>query len=94
LNIGLRLFWYSAPFTETLLVGVLPIRSIERIEWDATAMKASNTPEADTLIRKPYRSGLELPSYSSIALTRSLFVVVRWQRLALRFRCPGQNDQP
>lgn len=54
-------FWYSAPFTESLLVGVLPIRLGKRIEWDAAAMKAKNAPEADLLIRKRYRTGFELP---------------------------------
>lgn len=55
-------FWYSAPFTEALLVGVLPIRLGQRIEWDAHAMKAKNVPNADPLIRKPYRKGFELPT--------------------------------
>jgi predicted dehydrogenase len=54
-------FWYSAPFTESLLIGVLPIRLGKRIEWDATAMKAVNAPEADPFIRKAYRKGFELP---------------------------------
>ncbi|MFC1596356.1 twin-arginine translocation signal domain-containing protein [Planctomycetota bacterium] len=54
-------FWYSAPFTEALLVGVLPIRLGKRIAWDAAAMKAKNAPEADALIHKPYRAGFELP---------------------------------
>ncbi|MEI6676252.1 MAG: Gfo/Idh/MocA family oxidoreductase [Verrucomicrobiota bacterium] len=55
-------FWYSAPFTEALLVGVLPIRLGKRIEWDAAAMRATNAPEADALIRKTYRKGFELPT--------------------------------
>jgi predicted dehydrogenase len=55
-------FWYSAPFTEALLVGVLPIRLGRRIEWDAAAMKASNAADADVLIRKPYRTGFPLPA--------------------------------
>lgn len=49
-------FWYSAPFTEALLIGVLPIRLGKRIDWDAKNMKAVNAPEADSLIRKSYRS--------------------------------------
>ena len=53
-------FWYSATFTEALLVGVLPIRLGKRIEWDATAMRAKNAPEADALIRKAYRTGFGL----------------------------------
>jgi predicted dehydrogenase len=50
-------FGYSGPFTEALLVGVLAIRLQKRIEWDAAAMKATNAPEADPLIRKTYRAG-------------------------------------
>jgi predicted dehydrogenase len=53
-------FWYSAPFTESLLVGVLPIRLGKRIEWDAAAMRATNAPEADEIIRKSYRAGYGL----------------------------------
>ena len=54
-------FWYSAPFTESLLVGMLAIRFQKRIEWDSVAMKAKNCPEADPIIRKAYREGWKLP---------------------------------
>ena len=54
-------FAYAAPYTEALLTGVLPIRLGKRIDWDSAAMKAVNAPEADTLIRKSYRKGFELP---------------------------------
>jgi predicted dehydrogenase len=54
-------FAYAAPYTEALLTGVLPIRLGKRIEWDSAAMKATNAPEADVLIRKTYRKGYELP---------------------------------
>ncbi len=50
-------FDYSGPFTEALLVGNLALRLQKRIEWDATAMRASNAPEAEALIRKRYRDG-------------------------------------
>jgi predicted dehydrogenase len=50
-------FAYSGLFTESLLVGNLAVRLQKRIEWDAAAMKASNAPEADALIRKHYRPG-------------------------------------
>ncbi len=53
-------FWYSAPFTESLLVGVLPIRLGKKIEWDAITMNATNAPEAEELIRKTYRKGFGL----------------------------------
>jgi hypothetical protein len=55
-------FWYSAPFTEALLVGLLAVRYQKRVEWDAAAMKSPNTPEADALIRKAYRDGWKLPA--------------------------------
>jgi predicted dehydrogenase len=54
-------FWYSAPFTESLLTGLLAVRFQKRIEWDAAAMKATNCPEADPVIRKAYREGWKLP---------------------------------
>ncbi|MFN0128071.1 MAG: Gfo/Idh/MocA family protein [Verrucomicrobiales bacterium] len=50
-------FWYSAPFTESLLVGLLAVRFQKRVEWDAAALKSPNTPEADPIIRKAYREG-------------------------------------
>lgn len=55
-------FWYSAPFTESLLVGVLPIRLGGRIEWNAEAMQVTNNPAAEAFVRKAYRKGFELPS--------------------------------
>ncbi len=53
-------FTYSGPFTEALLVGNLAVRLQKRIEWDAAAMKATNAPEAEALIRKHYRKGFEI----------------------------------
>jgi len=50
-------FAYSGPYTESLLVGNLALRLQKRIEWDSAAMKATNAPEADALIRKTYRPG-------------------------------------
>jgi predicted dehydrogenase len=50
-------FAYSGPYTEALLVGNLAVRLGKPIEWDAAAMKATNAPEADRLIRKTYRTG-------------------------------------
>ena len=55
-------FWYSAPFTEALLVGLLAVRYQKRVEWDAAALKSPNTPEADAIIRKAYREGWKLPA--------------------------------
>ncbi len=50
-------FAYSGPYTEALLVGNLALRLQKRIEWDSAAMRATNAPEADPLIRKTYRAG-------------------------------------
>ena len=54
-------FSYSAPFTESLLTGLLALRFKKKILWDATALKATNCPEADPIIRKAYREGWKLP---------------------------------
>jgi hypothetical protein len=53
-------FAYSGPFTEALLVGNLALRLQKRVEWDASAMRAPNAPEADRLIRKTYRKGFDI----------------------------------
>ena len=53
-------FWYSAPFTEALLIGLLPIFAGKRVTWDARTMTATNAPELNRFIRKPYRRGFEL----------------------------------
>jgi predicted dehydrogenase len=50
-------FAYSGPFTEALLVGNLATRLGRRIQWDSAALRATNAPEADALIRKRYRAG-------------------------------------
>lgn len=54
-------FWYSAPFTESLLVGVLPILAGKSIEWNSRTMTATNAPELARFIRKFYRPGFGLP---------------------------------
>lgn len=53
-------FWYSAPFTESLLVGLLAVRFGKRVEWDSRALRSPNTPEADAIIHKTYRAGFGL----------------------------------
>ncbi len=55
-------FWYSGPFTESLLVGNLAVRLGRRIEWDGKAMRSPNCPEADNYITKFYRAGYDLVS--------------------------------
>jgi predicted dehydrogenase len=53
-------FDHSGPFTETVLLGNLAIRTGKKIEWDGPNMKATNAPEVSELIQRPYRAGWEL----------------------------------
>lgn len=62
-------FDYSGPFTEMVLLGNLAVRLGKKIEWDATALKAKNAPEADELIRREYRPGWSLPEPPSAGTT-------------------------
>jgi predicted dehydrogenase len=54
-------FDYSGPFTEMVLLGTLAVRLGQKVDWDARAMTASNSIDADHLIRRQYRQGWELP---------------------------------
>ena len=53
-------FANAGPFTEMVLLGNLAVRLGKRIKWDGPAMKATNAPEADPLIKRDYRKGWEL----------------------------------
>lgn len=53
-------FAHAGPFTETVLLGNLAIRLGKKIAWDGPNLRALNAPEAENLIRRPYRSGWEL----------------------------------
>jgi len=53
-------FAYSGPFTETVLLGNLAVRLGKRIAWDGINLKATNAPEAEELIKRPYRKGWEV----------------------------------
>ncbi|UCF17794.1 MAG: hypothetical protein JSW59_10080, partial [Phycisphaerales bacterium] len=54
-------FDYAGPLTEMVLLGNLAVRLGRTIEWDARALKATNAPEADELVRREYRKGWDLP---------------------------------
>ncbi len=54
-------FDYAGALTEMVLLGNLAVRLGKKIEWDAKALKATNAPEADELIRTQYREGWKLP---------------------------------
>ena len=52
-------FEYGAALTEVGLIGLVALRTGKKILWDAAAMKATNAPEADALIKGVYRPGWE-----------------------------------
>jgi predicted dehydrogenase len=52
-------FAYGARLTEIALLGVLALRTGQRIEWDAVSLKARGFPGADAFIKEGYRRGWE-----------------------------------
>jgi len=50
-------FEYAGRLTETVLLGNVAIRLGKKFDWDATNLKAMNTPEADQYIHREYRKG-------------------------------------
>ena len=55
-------FSYGARLTEMMLLGDLAIRMGKKLAWDGPNMRATNVPEADTIIREEYRAGWSLDS--------------------------------
>ncbi len=53
-------FAHSGPFTETVLLGNVAIRTGKKIEWDGPNLRALNAPEANTFVRREYRRGWEI----------------------------------
>jgi predicted dehydrogenase len=53
-------FDYSGALTESVLLGNVAFRTGETLEWDAKALKATNSRLADQYIRKQYRDGFGL----------------------------------
>jgi predicted dehydrogenase len=53
-------FGYGALLTETVLLGNVAWRVGKKLEWDAKAMRATNCPEADALLKREYRKGWTL----------------------------------
>jgi len=60
-------FDYAGPLTEMVLLGNLAVRLGKKIEWDAEALKVTNAPEADELIRHEYRKGWNLSIPTAVA---------------------------
>jgi predicted dehydrogenase len=53
-------FDYAGPLTEAVLLGSIAIRVPETtLQWDAAALKVTNSAAADALVRKKYRKGWE-----------------------------------
>jgi predicted dehydrogenase len=53
-------FDYSGKLIEHNLLGTVAFRVGKKLTWDPKAMKATNAPEADPYIRRPYRDGWTL----------------------------------
>lgn len=54
------LFDYSAPLTETVLLGTIAIRlSAQTLRWNAADVTFANNAKANGLLTKPYRKGFE-----------------------------------
>lgn len=55
-------FNYSGPLTEMVLLGCLAIKAGvgKLVQWDSQALRCSNLPELNTLVKREYRKGWEL----------------------------------
>jgi hypothetical protein len=54
-------FDYSGPLTEAVLLGGVATRFPKKtLQWDAPAVKFTNCPEADPVLRRKYREGWEV----------------------------------
>ncbi len=50
-------FDYASQLTETVLLSCVAIRAGRRLEWDSSALKVTNLPQANRYLTKEYRSG-------------------------------------
>ncbi len=53
-------FNYASRLTETMILGNLAMRAGAKVEWDAKNQKVTNLPEANTFVRREYRSGYSI----------------------------------
>jgi predicted dehydrogenase len=53
-------FAWSGPLTEFVLLGDIALRTGKPIDFDAAAVRITNAPEADALLRQPYHNGWSL----------------------------------
>ena len=52
-------FEYAAPFTETMLLGLLAVKNGGKIEWDAKNCRITNRPELNDQLKEPVRKNWE-----------------------------------
>ena len=53
-------FDYSGALAETVLLGCVAHKAGKKIDWDAKAMKVTNSAEANRFLRRDYRKGWEI----------------------------------
>ena len=53
-------FSFAGPLTESVLLGVVAVRTQRTLEWDSANLKINNVSEANAFISKDYRKGWEL----------------------------------
>jgi predicted dehydrogenase len=53
-------FEYSAKLTEIMLLGVAALNAGKKIQYDGGAMKITNVPDSDALLKRTYRAGWAL----------------------------------
>ncbi len=53
-------FAYAGRLTETVLLGIVALRTGRRLEWNSRKLKAAGCPEADQYIKREYRKGWTL----------------------------------
>lgn len=53
-------FGFAGPLTESVLLGVVAVRSRRTLQWDSANLRVTNVPEASAFITKTYRQGWEL----------------------------------
>ena len=53
-------FLFAGPVTETILLGGVALRTGKKVEYDSTAMKITNNPDANKYLVREYRKGWEL----------------------------------
>jgi predicted dehydrogenase len=53
-------FQFSGPVTEALLLGNVALQTRSRLQWDASAFKFTNAPQADKYLHCQYREGWTL----------------------------------